>query len=92
MDLPFTQTKLSENRALRTFTEDVDPSSLVWHMDRENRRIIVLEGDCWYLQLDNRLPIMLEVGKQYYIPKMTYHRVIKGLRDLVIEVQFHALL
>jgi len=88
-DFPFVQTRLSENRALRTFTKDVEEMDLVWHMDKEDRLITVLESDCWMLQLDNELPIILEVDKRYYIPKMTYHRVIKGFSDLVIEVQFH---
>lgn len=88
-NFPFVQTKLSENTALRTFAENVDKAELIWHMDREDRIITVLEGDCWMLQLDNELPIILEVDKKYYIPKMTYHRVIKGFSDLVIEVQFH---
>ena len=30
---------------IRTFSKDVDPLSLVWHSDREDRMIEVLEGE-----------------------------------------------
>jgi len=33
------------------------------------------------------LPIELIEGKQYHIPAMMYHRVIKGMNDLVIDIQ-----
>lgn len=88
MDFPFEQKKISKNKAIRTFSEGVEASELIWHMDREDRIIKVLESDSWYLQMDNKLPILLEVGKKYYIPKMTYHRVIKGNKNLIIEIKF----
>ena len=86
MDFPFEQKKISENKAIRTFSEDVEASELIWHMDREDRVIKVLESRSWYLQMDNSLPVLLEQGKMYQIPKMTYHRVIKGDNDLIIEI------
>lgn len=85
---PFVQTKLDENRALRTFNESVESSELIWHMDREDRLITVLESNDWKLQMDNSLPVKLQKGRTYYIPKMTYHRVIKGSGSLVLELQF----
>ena len=87
-EFPFVQTKLDENRALRTFNESVDNSELIWHMDREDRLITVLESNDWKLQMDNALPVKLEKGRTYFIPKMTYHRVIKGSGSLVLELQF----
>jgi len=85
---PFEQKKISKDMVIRTFSEGVEASELIWHMDREDRIIKVLESDSWYLQMDNKLPILLEVGKKYYIPKMTYHRVIKGNKNLIIEIKF----
>ncbi len=87
-EFPFVQTKLDENRALRTFKETVKGSELIWHMDREDRLITIIESDNWKLQLDNELPIELRKGKTYFIPKMTYHRVIKGSGSLTLELQF----
>ena len=86
MSFPFLQLKLSEGHMIRGFSKTVDASELVWHMDEQDRRIKVLNGDSWYLQMDNSLPVLLEEGKTYEIPKMTYHRVIKGDTALIIEI------
>lgn len=85
---PFTQTNIANNKALRTFNESVESSELIWHMDKEDRIIVVLESNSWKLQMDNGLPIELKKGKTYFIPKMTYHRVIKGSGSLILELQF----
>jgi len=66
---------------------DVDPSELVWHMDREDRVVKVLEGASWYLQMDNELPKKLIEGKGYFIPKMSYHRIIRGTSNLILEIK-----
>lgn len=88
MDFPFDQKKITESTALRTFSRDVEDSELIWHMDKEDRIVKVVKGDSWSLQMDNNLPFKLEEGNKYFIPKMTYHRVIKGSSDLVVEIQF----
>lgn len=86
MNFPFSQIELSENKKLRTFSGDVSSSELVWHMDEEDREVVVVESNSWYLQMDNEVPVLLEEGKSYFIPKMTYHRVIKGKNDLIIQI------
>ena len=58
-----------------------------WHRDREDRDVTVLEGSGWQLQMDNRLPVYLTPGKTYHIPRNTYHRVIKGNTDLLVEIK-----
>ena len=85
-EFPFKQVKIKENIVRRTFTMDVDASELVWHMDREDRVVKVLEGQSWYLQLDNELPKKLIERKEYFIPKMSYHRIFKGTSNLVLEI------
>ena len=52
----------------------------------EDRTIKVLSSQGWQLQMDNELPKDLLFGESYYIPKETYHRVIKGKGDLVVEI------
>ena len=86
MDFPFEQVKLSENKVKRTFAASVDSSELIWHLDKEDRLVTVLEGSKWLLQLDNQLPKVLESGQTYFIPKMTYHRLIKGNSELILEI------
>jgi hypothetical protein len=82
---PFKQQRLG-NILLREFSADVNSDELVWHRDREDRVITVVEGLDWFLQIDNQLPALLEVGRQYYIPKNVFHRVLKGPTKLVLEI------
>lgn len=84
--LPFTERRVGHKTFLREFKHDVISEELVWHMDRENRTIEVVRGEGWYLQLDNQLPVLLETKKKYIIPKMKYHRLIKGDSDLLIRL------
>ena len=86
-DFPFKQIKLKENIVRRTFNMNVEPSELIWHMDREDRVVKVVEGTSWYLQMDNELPKKLIEGKEYFIPKMSYHRIIKGTSNLILEIK-----
>ena len=86
MDFPFIEKKIKGTTFLREFKESVDSSELIWHLDREDRRIFILESNGWKLQMDNELPKELVRGDTHFIPKMTYHRVIKGNGDLRIRL------
>lgn len=85
---PFTETKRGKV-LIREFSQDVDKMELIWHRDREDRTITILESKGWKLQMDNTLPVVLEEGKSYSIPKSTYHRVIKGEGKLILELEKH---
>jgi len=85
---PFTETKKGKV-LIREFSQDVDKGELIWHRDREDRTITILESKGWKLQMDNTLPVVLEEGKSYNIPKNTYHRVIKGEGKLILELEKH---
>jgi quercetin dioxygenase-like cupin family protein len=71
---------------IRTFSKNVDPMSLIWHTDLEDRKIEVLEGKGWQFQRDNELPLELKKGDHIFIPKGQIHRVIKGKTDLKIKI------
>jgi len=83
---PFKDRQISNTERRRVFTEHVNPIELVWHRDRENRTIKVLESNGWEFQFDNELPFIIEAGDSFDIPKNTYHRVIKGKGNLVIDI------
>lgn len=83
--LPFEQ-EIIGDKILRIFSPDVDSEELKWHRDRENRLVEILEGEDWFLQMDNELPTKLIVGEKYYIPEGVYHRVIKGKNNLRVLV------
>ena len=85
---PFKQFE-ENNKLIRVFEETIDPDELVWHQDREDRLIKVIEANGWGYQLDNQLPLPLENGQELFIPRMTYRRVIKGTGPLVVEVRMY---
>ena len=91
MTKPYTETIIEQHGTedkyvIRTFTDSIE-EELVWHRDRESRKVHVLEGKGWMLQHDDALPIELNVGEDHYIHKMTYHRLLKGENDLVVRIQ-----
>ena len=83
----YTQETITPNKFKRVFSQDIPEKELVWHRDKENRLVEVLEDTDWYFQMDNRLPIPLKKGVKFDIPKETFHRVIKGTTDLVILIE-----
>jgi len=84
---PFTDSFVADNTFIRTFDENIEDGELIWHRDRKDRVIKVIEGVNWKIQYDNHLPQTLEPGKWYYVKKEQYHRVHKGNGKLVIEIQ-----
>ena len=71
----------------RTFSSEVDADELVWHRDRKSRQIKVLSGTGWKFQKDDELPVDLQPGSDVYIVRGIYHRLIKGVSDLVIRIK-----
>ena len=84
---PYKDTFLNANTRIRRFKQDVSTNELVWHRDRTDRVVKILEGNGWQLQIDNGLPKKLEEGKEYYIPANNYHRLVKGKTDLVVQIK-----
>ena len=91
MNFPFEEEKIDEYNFIRTFPADVDEMDLIWHADKENRIITVLEGNGWKFQFDEELPVEMTEGKSISILKGKLHRVIKGKGPLKINLQKHAL-
>ena len=85
---PYKDSEITEKSKIRVFESNVDSGELHWHRDRETRLVEVIEGNGWSLQLDNKLPIKMNVGGEYLIPEGIYHRTIKGDGDLKIKVTF----
>lgn len=84
---PFKEEKIRPEIFKRTFSRDTKESDLKWHTDDEDRKIKVVESKDWKLQLDNELPQSFCEGKEYFVPKGLFHRIIKGSGDLVLEVE-----
>jgi quercetin dioxygenase-like cupin family protein len=87
MSKPYTNTQVTDKYIIREFNENIDPIELKWHRDLEDRTVTVLEGNGWYFQQDNELPLELKEGVCIFIPRMEWHRVIKGTTPLKIKIE-----
>ena len=81
---PYTERK-ENNIYIRTFYSWVNPYSLKWHIDPEDRLVIPTHHNDWYVQLDDELPVSL--NKAIFIKKGQWHRLIKGTGSLTIKVK-----
>jgi hypothetical protein len=77
-----------ENKGnIRTFSKDVDPMELVWHQDKEDRHIEVLDGEGWSIQMDDQLPLVLKKGDRIFITEgQNTPSILKGTTDLKIKI------
>lgn len=83
---PYTQ-KIESGKIYRTFTPDVESEELKWHQDLKDRKVTIVEDGGWQFQMENSLPNKLFVAEQIFIPKLVWHRVIKGTGKLVVEIE-----
>ena len=83
---PYSQKDIAPNKFERIFREHVDESELVWHRDRKDRTVKIIECDGWKFQQDNKLPIELHEGDTINIKAFEYHRILKGTGSLVVEI------
>jgi hypothetical protein len=86
MNLPFNQ-EILNNKLHRTFLSDVDSDELAWHQDLRDRKVKIIEANNWQFQMDDELPITLKDNQEVFIPKLSWHRVIKGNGNLVVEIE-----
>lgn len=83
---PYTENK-QDGYIIREFDSNIPNEELVWHRDKKDRVVEVIEGSGWRFQMDNGLPIELKEGMILEIPKETYHRIGKGNMKLVIKIK-----
>jgi len=75
-----------DDGSIRTFDPSVDSHELVWHRDREDRTVTVLEGNGWSFQYDDCLPEKLQPGDVFRISKESYHRILQGDTPLKLHI------
>lgn len=85
MEYPFEQIE-KEGKLIRTFTPDVESDELKWHQDLKDRKVTIIEAGGWQFQMDDCMPNKLSDAEQITIPKLVWHRVIKGEGNLVVEI------
>lgn len=84
---PYTDYKVSANTFIRTFNcDELNEQELVWHRDKLDRSVEVLEGLGWQFQYDNELPSDINEGDTIFIMKNSFHRILKGKTNLKIKI------
>ena len=81
---PYSQKK-EDGYIIREFSQDTPSFEFVWHRDKEDRYVQSIGKTDWKFQLDNKIPQVLSENK-LFIPKETYHRLIKGTGNLTVKV------
>jgi mannose-6-phosphate isomerase class I len=82
----YSQENITKNKFKRVFESNVDDHELVWHRDKRNRLVEVLNENDWMFQFDNELPKKLNKGELLFIESEKFHRVIKGTTPLEIMI------
>ena len=80
---PYTEEN-KDGYVIREFSQDTPSFEFVWHRDKEDRIVEALHETDWKFQLDNQLPQKIE---NIFIPKETYHRIIKGTENLKVRIK-----
>lgn len=83
MEKPYQELR-TFNFIYRKFTEDIEDQELVWHRDRKDRKVEPLSSTDWQYQLEDELP--QEIKDTIFIPRNTYHRLIKGKGKLDLRI------
>jgi len=81
---PYSEKK-EDGYIIREFSNSTSSFELVWHRDKEDRYVESLHDTDWEFQLDNELPQKITKNK-LFIPKETYHRLIKGTGNLKVKI------
>lgn len=81
---PYSETK-ENGYIIREFSSSTSSFEFVWHRDKEDRIVEALHDTDWKFQLDNEPPKVLSKNK-LFIPKETYHRLIKGTGKLKVKI------
>ena len=83
---PYTQINKNKNIFFREFSINEHDSEFIWHVDKKDRLVQIIEGENWKFQFNNKLPVLLKENNFIFIKKNTLHRIIKGDTPLKIKI------
>lgn len=86
MKFPFKEEK-NKNDIIRTFDQSIDSEELIWHRDKKDRIIKIIENGGWKFQFDNELPIEIPQNQILFVRKEDWHRVLKGDGNLMVKIK-----
>jgi hypothetical protein len=84
MNRPYTES-VTKDYVIREFSSNTSTFEFVWHRDKEDRVVQAMHETDWKFQLDNEVPQLLSENK-LFIPKETYHRLVKGTGNLKVKI------
>jgi hypothetical protein len=85
---PYTDKKISKNVWIRTFDPSIaDSEEYVWHRDKKDRVVTIIDGIGWKFQFDNEIPKRINKNETIYIPKEIYHRILVGKTPLKLKIE-----
>ena len=84
MDMPYSDTQISNDTLIRVFNDSTDPIELKWHRDDEDRAVISIGETDWAIQLEDKLPQALTSA--VFIERGQWHRLIKGTGELKVKI------
>lgn len=84
MRKPYTNLEETSEYIIREFSEDIDSKELLWHRDKEDRKVVSVDPTDWQVQLDDHLPTSL--NNIIFIKKHQWHRVLKGTGVLRVKI------
>ena len=62
--MTYKQQQTTQNSFRREFSKDVETTELIWHRDKKDRKMNIIEGVGWMIQFDNAIPVELTKGKE----------------------------
>lgn len=71
----------------RSFSPLESPDEFKWHRDEKRRIVTILSGDKWKFQDDNSVPIELFAGDVLTINADSWHRIIPGINELILQIE-----
>ena len=73
---------------IRTINNDT--KHFVWHKDKYDRVIYIIDGFDWFLQMEHEIPYKMRKNQNQYIKKEVWHRIFctnsNEDNDLVISI------
>lgn len=79
--------EIKENFILREFSTDINNDELVWHRDKKDRLVEILDGNGWKFQIDENLPTEIKKGDVIKIKAETFHRIWRGNSPLKLKIK-----
>lgn len=84
MDMPYSDTQISNDTLIRVFNDSINPIELKWHRDDEDREVVSICETDWMIQLEDQLPQSL--ASAVFIERGQWHRLIKGTGELKVKI------